>query len=158
MKVLIGCGVGCLVMIVLLVVLLIVLYKVGMSYYNEWVDEFAEQGYRQVMGQTIEVTDPVTEKTLFTAQMVKLIADSQTDVAIIAQGAEVHGRIEGDLHFRGQAITIEPNAVIEGDLEVQAQAVVIHGRVLGQITGSYQAIEDNRPTTATAPATQPASP
>jgi cytoskeletal protein CcmA (bactofilin family) len=74
-------------------------------------------------------------------QVVKLMSECQTNVAIVAQVGEVHKRVAGDVYFRGQVLTVQPNAVIEGDLDVSAQAVQIYGEVKGEVKGVYQTLD-----------------
>ncbi len=146
-KWLLGCGIGCLVMVILFAAVAGVggyyAYKYAMGKVDAWSSEFEQKGYEKVIGQQLVIDKPISQKMLFVGQNVKIIADCNADIAIIAQIAEIHGRAAGDVSFRGQILTVEPNAVIEGDLDVKAQAVEIYGTVKGQIAGQYQSLKRN---------------
>lgn len=101
---------------------------------------FEAQGFERVTGQVVEVTSDIQKPTVYTVQVFKLEANSEADLAVMAQVAEINGTINGDLHFFGQTLKIHPDAVITGDLHVQvAQVVDNRGTVQGNI------IEDDRP-------------
>jgi len=90
------------------------------------------------------VTDEVTEPTVYLGQMVKIVGDCSDDIAIIAQMAQIHGEVAGTLYFRGQILTIEPGAHLQGDLDLKCQVATIYGKVDGQITGQYGKLQDKR--------------
>ena len=101
---------------------------------------FEAQGFQRVTGQVMEITSDIQKPTVYTVQVFKLEANSEADLAVMAQVAEIDGTINGDLHFFGQVLKIHPDAVITGDLHIQvAQAVENEGTVEGNI------IEDERP-------------
>ncbi len=136
-----GCGIGCLTIIVILAIAGFIGYKFFMGKIEEVQAELQAKGFENVVQQQqLIVSDPTTEPTLYMGQLVKLVGDCETDVAIMAQMAEVYGTVKGDLYFRGQLLTIQPNAVIEGNLDVLAQGIQNQGEVKGEITGSYQAM------------------
>jgi hypothetical protein len=100
---------------------------------------FEAEGYERVRGQVVNVTSDIEKPTVYTVQVFQLNANSAADLAVMAQVAEIKGRIEGDLHFLGQQLTIHPEAVITGDLHVQmAQVVDNRGTVEGEV------VEDDR--------------
>jgi hypothetical protein len=120
------------------------------------VEEYQSQGYARVSGQVIDVTQAVRSKTVYFAQVVNLKADSDADLAFVAQTVEIHSTVNGDVGFFGQVITIHPGAVIKGNLNVKAgQIVSVSGTVEGQITGTYQQLDDRRVRT---PDVEPAAP
>ena len=139
-----GCGCGCLVVIALITIISVVSVKYVKAKIEEYKKEFVEQGYHEIKSHIVQVTDEVDEKTLFIGQVVKIIADCNDDIAIIAQVGEIHSTINGKVSFRGQVLTIQPNAHIKGDIDVKAQAVQIFGTVDGEILGTYQQIVDQR--------------
>jgi len=101
---------------------------------------FEAQGFERVTGQVVEITSDIQKPTVYTVQVFKLEANSEADLAVMAQVAEINGTINGDLHFFGQVLKIHPDAVITGDLHIQvAQSVENEGTVEGNI------IEDERP-------------
>ncbi len=143
----IGCGIGCLVVLVLFILVVVLgVYGVryGMKKIEEMSGEFEQQGFVKVMAQSIEVTDEVTEPTVYLGQMVKIVGDCSDDIAIIAQMAQIHGEVAGTLYFRGQILTIEPGAHLQGDLDLKCQVATIYGKVDGQITGQYGKLQDKR--------------
>lgn len=96
--------------------------------------KFEVQGYTRVKGQAINVTTDIDKPTVYTVQVFTLNADSNADLAVMAQAAEINGNIDGDLHFYGQSLTISPDAVITGDLHIEfAQVVNNRGKVEGSV-------------------------
>ncbi|MHC4446724.1 MAG: bactofilin family protein, partial [Planctomycetota bacterium] len=92
------------------------------------------------------------EPTVYTCQVFTLKADADADIAIMAQTAQIHGTVSGDLDFFGQLLMIRRGAVIKGDLNVKgAQVIDLLGRVEGEITGSYQTIRDQSSESGPAP-------
>jgi hypothetical protein len=141
-KVGIGCGVGCLVFIIAAVILGIWGFKFGMKKVEEMTEEFRDMGFENVQqGQIIEVSEPVTEKKLYVAQMVKIMGDCSEDIAILAQACEIHGTMKGKVYFKGQVLTIQPKAVLKGGLHADAQVVQKYGIIEGEITGEHQLLE-----------------
>ena len=143
-KWLIGCGIGCLVVLILFIVFVTLGVKYAVRLANEMSSEFVQMGYAKVMAQNIEVTEDVNRPTVYVGQVVKIIGDCSDDVAIVAQMAQVHGKVAGTLYFRGQMITIEPEAHLLGDLDLKCQLATIYGKVDGQILGTYQELKDKR--------------
>ncbi len=149
-KWIIGCGIGCLVALVLFILVVALgVYgvKYGLKKLDEMSSEFEQQGFvkeTNEFGQSIEVTGDVTERKLYVGQMVKIIGDCSDDIAIIAQMAHIHGKVDGTLYFRGQMLTIEPGAHLQGDLDLKCQVVTIYGKVDGQILGTYTDLQDKR--------------
>jgi hypothetical protein len=94
---------------------------------------FEAEGYERVTGQVVNVTKDIEKPTVYTVQVFQLNANSAADLAVLAQTAEIKGRIDGDLHFLGQTLTIHPDAVITGNLHVQAQMVDNRGTVEGEV-------------------------
>ena len=142
-----GCGIGCLVMLVLFILVAALgVYGIryGMKKINEMSSEFEQRGFVKVVGQSIEVTSDVNEPTLYLGQVVKIIGDCSDEVAIVAQMAQIHGKVAGTLYFRGQVITIEPGAHLQGDLDLICQAATIYGKVDGQIQGTYTELQNKR--------------
>jgi hypothetical protein len=117
---------------------------------------FEAEGYERVKGQVVEVTSDVERPTVYTAQVFRLNADSAADLAVMAQVAEINGRIDGDLHFLGQSLTIHPDAVITGDLRVQmAQVVDNRGKIEGEVIEDER-LDINLPGPIMPPGTKPA--
>jgi hypothetical protein len=139
----IGCGCGCLVMVVLIVIGVFFGVRYAKNKVTAMSQELRQYGFeKEVKGQVVEVRDEITEPTLYTAQIVKILGNCTTNIAILAQMAEIHGKVEGKVYFRGQILTIQPNAEIMNGLDVMAQVIQKYGTVNGEITGSYQSIVD----------------
>lgn len=131
--------------------------------FMEQVDEFAgrfeDQGYHRVRGQVLEVTTEVRSPTVYTVQAFTLKADTQSDIAVIAQVAEIEGTVNGDLHFLGQVLTIHPDAVVTGNVYVEmAQVVEIDGTVEGEVIRSAKPVEEEAAAPSDEPAAQLADP
>lgn len=141
-KVAIGCGSGCLV-----VVLLIVAVVVAGAFYvknmiSNYEADLKSHGFETVVQeQMLNVVDPVTEPILFKGQVVRIMTDCSTNIAVLAQACEIHGTIEGKLYFRGQMLTIHPGAELLGGADVQAQLLLNNGKIEGEMTGKYQLSE-----------------
>lgn len=151
-KIGLGCGLGCLVVIIIGIIAMIG----GGLWLKEKIDEMQSElesaGFTNtVQGQLLEVTEPETLPTLYKAQVVHIKTDIDSDVAILAQVAEIHSRISGKVYFRGQVLTIHPDAVIGNGLDVKAQMVQKAGTVEGEITGTYQVMQDRVTTEVGAP-------
>lgn len=142
----IGCGIGCLVLLILggiLGALGVWGAKKLLKQVNDWAGAYEDQGYTKVVGHALDVHEPLEERKVFVGQIVRIYGDCATDVAIIAQMAEIHSRVKGDLSFRGQMLTLQPTAVIEGDIIAEAQVVQANrATVLGEITGSHQLMDN----------------
>ena len=131
-------GIGCLVILIGLGVLGYVGYRVVKRQYAAVMERYEREGYKKVEGQLIEVTETVTEPTIFVGQIIKIKKGSERGMAFFCQTAEIHGPVVGNVHFIGQMITIKEDAELMRDLEVTAQVVNLFGKVDGKITGVYQ--------------------
>ncbi len=141
-KVAIGCGSGCLVVVLLGGVLI----GVGAVYLKKMIAGYEAElkgyGFESVTsGQVLDITEPVTEPTLFKGQVIRILTDSSTNIAILAQVCEIHGQVDGKLYFRGQVLTVEPRAKILGGIDAQAQVIQNNGTIKGGITGKYQLVD-----------------
>ena len=142
-KVGIACGIGCLVIIIGIIIASFLGYRFFMGKVDEMTAEFKEIGFEtEVKGQAIEVTEEINEPTIFIGQSVIIIGDCKTDMAIIAQMADIYGKVEGKVYFRGQMISIQRGAELLNGLDVKAQVVTNYGKIDGEITGEYQAIDN----------------
>ena len=138
----IGCGSGCLVLAVVLIVLGVAGFTFIKGKLGAWQEEFAALGFDEVKtGQVLEAKETITVPTLYVGQTVKITADATTNLAIVAQMAEIHGRVAGTVYFRGQVLMVKPGAKIEGDLDLAAQSVVLEGEVKGEVRGTYQSLQ-----------------
>ena len=141
----IGCGCGCLVMVVLIVVGVVFGVRFAKNKVAGMTQDLKQHGFeKEVKGQAIDVTDEITEPILYAGQVVKILGNCTTNLAILAQVAEIHGRVDGKVYFRGQILTIQPNAVLMNGLDVTAQVIQNYGTINGEITGVYQSIVDKK--------------
>lgn len=146
-KLLVGCGLTTLILGVLACggVIFGVQYGVraGLAKLNSFAQPFVEKGYERVSGQVVDVRNPVSKNTVYTAQVVRITADVDADLAIMAQVVEISGTVKGDIDFFGQVLTLKPGAVVEGDIRVQAaqKVDVSQGTVKGKITGPIQSLQ-----------------
>ena len=139
----IGCGIGCLVVIVLLVVAALVGTGMVKKLVADKKAELKALGFEnEIAGHMLEVRQPIDKPTLLMGQMVRIFADCSTNVAVLAQSCEVHGKVNGRLYFRGQMLVIQPNAEITGGMDLMAQVVQVFGTVRGEVTGTYQSYND----------------
>ena len=141
-KVAIGCGSGCLVVILLAVLGI----GAGAFYVKKMITKYETEmknyGFEQVtVGQMLTITDPITEPVLLKGQSVKIMSNCSTNLAVLAQVCELHGKIDGKLYFRGQMLTIHPGAEITGGVDAQAQFLQNNGTIGGPMSGKYQLIE-----------------
>lgn len=101
---------------------------------EEFATRFEAQGYHRVTGQVVDISSDITQPTVYTVQVFTLNADAEASIAVMAQVAEINGRIDGDLHFYGQMLTIGPDAVITGNVHVEmAQTFENNGTVEGEV-------------------------
>ena len=141
-KVAIGCGSGCLVFILLLVAAILAGVFYVKNIITKYEDDLKSHGFETVVQeQMLEVVDPVSEPILFKGQMVRIMADCSTNMAVLAQACEVHGTVLGTFYFRGQVLTVHPGAELLGGADIQAQVLQNNGKIEGEITGKYQLLE-----------------
>lgn len=142
-SIVVGLLVGCATLLVIAGVLacggLLFLGWKGYGQLDKFAGPFQARGYERVQGQVIEVSQPVSKPTVYVAQVVKLNADADADLAVMAQVAEIAATVHGDIDFLGQTLVVKPNGVVHGDIRVQgAQVIDVKGTVDGEIAGSYQ--------------------
>ena len=101
---------------------------------------FEREGYKVVTQRIMDVREPITEPTLFFGQDVRVRKGGTRGLAFLCQSAEIDGRVEGNVHFVGQFLTVHPGAVLEKDLDVKGQVITVFGTVRGNITGTYQVL------------------
>jgi hypothetical protein len=141
----IGCGIGCLTLIIIIAIAAFIGFRYVKGKVESITQELKQIGFeKEVKGQMLEVRDDITEPTIYIGQGVKILGNCKTDLAIIAQMAEIHGKVDGKVYFRGQVLVIQPKAELLNGLDVTAQVIQKHGKVNGKITGKYQAIDDDK--------------
>ena len=138
-KVGIGCGIGCLALIILVAAGIYIGTRVVLKKINEVKAELVALGFEeQRTAQAVDVNEEITSPQLLLGQVVKVYADCSTNLAIMAQLAEIHGTINGSLYFCGQVLTISPKGRVTGDLDVMCQVLDNQGTVDGEIRGVWQ--------------------
>lgn len=141
-KVAIGCGSGCLVLVLVAVLAILAGVFYVKKIISKYENELKGYGFDTVtQGQMLNITEPIDEPILFKGQSIRIMSDCSTNMAVLAQVCEVHGRIEGKLYFRGQVLTVHPGAEILGGVDAYAQLLQNNGRIEGGITGQYQLVE-----------------
>jgi hypothetical protein len=140
----VGCGGGCLTVIVIIAVAAFIGFRFVKGKLEGATLEMKQLGFENVVKQqAIEVTDEITEPTLYIGQIVKILGNCNTNLAIIAQMAEIHGKVAGKVYFRGQMLTVQPNAELLGGLDATAQMIQRYGKIHGEITGQHQVMDGN---------------
>lgn len=142
----IGCGCGCLTLLIIAVLL----GTAGVVFIKKIITKYEAElrgfGFTNVVtSQMIELTEPVTERKLYKAQMIHIKTDSTTDMAVLAQICELYGTVNGTFYFRGQMLTIKPGAKILGNANIEAQVLQNEGHIAGTLTGKYQLIGPSAP-------------
>jgi hypothetical protein len=138
-----GCGIGCLTLILIAAIAGFAGYRFIMGKVDAMTRELQQQGFAKVVkGQALVIKDEITEPTLYIGQAVKILGDCKTNLAIIAQVGEIHGRVDGKAYFRGQVLTIQPKAELCNGLDVMAQVIQKYGKIVGGIMGTYQTVSD----------------
>ena len=119
----------------------------GIQMAGDFTEPFEAQGYERIDGQQVTETARVESPRLYVAQQLAIQQGSTADLAILCQMAELHGTFEGDIDFMGQMLQVKPDAVVRGDIRIKnGQMITVEGVVEGEITGSYQMLDDRRGT------------
>lgn len=138
-----GCAFGCLgVLIVMLMAALLGVWLVR-RHMQTVMTRFERAGYTPVYGQFIVVDEPITNPTIFVAQTVRVNKGSTRGLAFLCQRARIRGHVVGNVHFKGQELTVDRQAVLDRDLDALAQRVNMYGIVNGKITGYWQQLHHN---------------
>jgi hypothetical protein len=133
-----GCATGCLIVLVVVALALYGAYRAIRGHYPSLTERLREQGYEVVRGQYLECKDPIESRTVFLGQNVVLHAGSSRGIAILAQTAEIHATVEGNVYFFGQQLIVGSNAELKHNLHVVADRVVKQGQVNGELRGYYR--------------------
>ena len=145
--VLAGCGTVLLLGIISIVVVGVLGYRWAAQKADEFATKYEEKGYQRYSGQMFDETQPIDSSRVYTAQLVIIRERVEADIAIMAQSAEIHGTVNGDVDFLGQLLVIKSDAVVTGDIRVEmGQVIQIEGTVEGEVTGSWQVLDwPNKP-------------
>jgi hypothetical protein len=138
-------GIGCLVVLIAIGGLGYAGYRFFKRQYTAVMERYEREGYKKVEGQMIEITEPVTEPTIFVGQIIKINKGSERGIALLCQSGTISGKVVGNVHFVGQVLTIHKDALLMRDLDVTAQVVNQFGKVDGKITGVYQTLNTMPP-------------
>lgn len=144
MKWALGCGLGCLVVLVIIgaVVAGSAFYvKKQLGNVEVAAQEFEARGFVRTGSKMmpLEVRENLDQPTVCIGQVVSFHSVSKSDLAICAMVAELHGQVKGNAFFRGQVLSVGPEAVIEGNLDAECKMLqVMPGATIkGQITGEH---------------------
>ena len=143
-KVAIGCGSGCLVVVLLFIIAGVVggVYLKKVVAKNE--AELQALGFDTVIKeQVLDVTSPISEPVLLEGQVVRIMADCSTNIAVLAQSCEIHSVVSGKVYFRGQILTVQPNGAVLGGIDAKAQVIQNHGLINPPVSGEYQVFQDD---------------
>ena len=139
---LVGCGVVAMLLLVLGGVGVYFGVRVFSQEMNDFVEPFEQKGYRRVTAQVHVEEKAVEESTVYVLQVLRLEDGANADIAIMAQVAEIHGTVDGDIDFFGQVLEIKPGAVVKGNIRAKgAQVIKVSGTVEGKVTGIYQRLD-----------------
>lgn len=136
-----GCAVGCLTIVLLMALGMFGAYRALRGRYPSLTERLRDQGYEVVRGQFLDIAEPVSARTVFLGQHVRILAGSRRGIAILAQTAEIHGTVEGNVYFWGQEITIAADAELKHHLHVTADRVIKKGRIEGEVRGYYRELK-----------------
>jgi len=131
-------GIGCLVVLIAIGGLGYAGYRFFRRQYTAVMERYERDGYKKIEGQFIEITETITEPTIFVGQSIKINGGSERGIALLCQSGTISGKVAGNVHFVGQTLTIHKDALLMRDLDVTAQVVNQFGKVDGKITGVYQ--------------------
>ena len=142
-------GIGCAATLVILIILICGggwwWWSATWGPYQEFGDEFEQQGYTRMEGTGIDIERNLTGPHVIVGFGVNIEGDVDGDLAIASYAGNIEGTIDGDLDFYGLVLNIGPNAHITGNIRVRsATAVHIEGRVDGEVTGEWSALDDRR--------------
>ncbi|MEA3305355.1 MAG: hypothetical protein U9R52_00915 [Candidatus Omnitrophota bacterium] len=138
-----GCGIGCLTIIIIISIGIFMAVRFVKDKIDETASELTQLGFETVVKkQMIEVRADIIEPTLYIGQSVKIMGDCSTNLAVMAQICEIHGKIDGKVYFRGQMLIIQPKAELKNGLNIMAQLLQKYGKIEGEITGDYQMVPE----------------
>ncbi len=85
---------------------------------------FESLGFEKVeRGTLLEIKQDIHEPTLFVGRGVRIYGNCTTNLAIVANNAEIYGRVLGKVYFRGGKLTVMPGAHVQGGLESRGEVV-----------------------------------
>jgi hypothetical protein len=129
-----GCGIAVLVLIVIAAVLTVAGMRIAKKQLDNLTADYRKIGFSEtVRGQKLSLKSDITEPTILLGQLVQVYGSCSTNLAVIAQVAEIHGTVSGRLHFKGQILRIMSTARIEGGAEIIAQSFANDGVIEGEI-------------------------
>lgn len=135
----IGCGILALILAVGVAVAAIAGVKIAKGHLDKLTSEYREMGFDKTMqGQKLTVRKDIFEQTILLGQLVQVYGNCSTNLAIIAQVAELHGNVDGKLHFKGQVLRVMPTATVKNGADIAAQSFVNEGKIEGEITEATQ--------------------
>ncbi len=130
-KWLLGCGLTLVLGIAVLLGGTCFMYWLVVNHHENELENFGFSTVREA--RALEITTPITEQLLLKGVVVRIAADCQTNVAVLAHTCAVQSKINGDLHFRGLTLVLTDTAHISGSLYVDAKTFHNLGRIDGSI-------------------------
>lgn len=132
------CGLGCAIVLLIGVIALsigvIATVRLGRKYIESLTAEYRDMGFTEtIRGQKLTVRQDMDKPTILLGQMVEVYGSSSTNLAVVAQVAEIHGNIDGKLYFKGQVLRIMPEAHIRNGADITAQSFTNDGTVEGDL-------------------------
>lgn len=138
-----GCGCGCLALIIAAGIMI-----GGGTYWvkskiDEYTQEFVDRGMKPGQsGQVITITEAPTEPTYYIGQVVRINTDTDVEIGILAQTAELNGVASEKIYFRGQVVQVKQDGHLKKGLDVICQVVQsVGGKVDGGVTGPAQVVQ-----------------
>ena len=144
-------GIGCLILLIALGGLGYGAYRFAKRQYATLMERLEREGYKRVEGRFINVTETVTEPTIFIGDSIQIQNGSERGIALLCQSGSLRGKMVGNVHFVGRTLTIQPGTWLMKDLDVTAQTVNQFGKIDGKLTGVYQSLNTTAPTNQTFP-------
>jgi hypothetical protein len=90
----------------------------------DFAKKFQALGFENVVrGTSLDIKEDIQEPTLYQAAGVRIYGNCTTNLAIVARVAEIYGRVQGKVFFRGQKITVMANAELLGGIDSSGQVV-----------------------------------
>lgn len=84
----------------------------------DYARKFLALGFENVVkGASLEIKEDIGEPTLYQAAGVRIYGNCTTNLAIVAKLAEIYGRVQGKVYFRGERLKIMPNAELVGGID-----------------------------------------
>ena len=99
-------------------------------------DRFVRLGFRLVEGETLNVDQPVNNKTLFYCDELKLTGQVTSDLVILARLATLENKLGGNVFFGGEKLIVTHASTVEGYVHSEnAETIAVQGKINGGLRG-----------------------